>query len=837
MQDRAEGEEAASRVRRPLFAAALAVAAGAAGATAGATGGVLLLALVTAMVLALPRPGFWVALMVLGFLRGLGPGLDGAPGVASYRQLDEEARWLLAPEAATWGAGGPEGKLVWDRGARARWRATAARGGRLSEEDRGLEARERQVTGAKATLARAGERVLVLPGTPPMPRAEGPVPGSWTEAGIMGSLRIEPDALLRLRPAPHTLPGWMLTLLEPTAPRRALVRAACRIEAAAKGGLQPGLLAALFFGERSGLDHDTRDLFTRTGTRHLLAISGLHVALLTACLFWPLARLIARLVSHIVGWLPGHTRPSVSARRRLELGLFALGLFIFVPLTGASPPVVRASIVITLGIFARQRGRYGRRVDALNLWGAALLTELVFNTRPLTSLSLQLSYLATLGLILGLAPLGRSLARGASTARGLLPGAEPWRPSWARAPWTPPLLALVRVVPLTLAASIAAVLATLPIAWDTFGELAPIGILLTPLAVLILAWLLTLGWPLTATIALLGERPGAPLVELAASALAPAGRALTALFTWADRLPATPMALPARPALLLWLPLAALLVAHLIKTGPLPWPLGAKRRARHWLEATALAASAALLLPLRPTPAHPELVLFDVGHGTAAALHLETGATWIFDAGTRDRVGLWRQALAPQLAAWDAGPPSVVLTHADRDHWSALPALIRRRPPALWAGHLTAELARALDPETPRLDIEAGSTVLARGTTRLSLLRGGRLPGNEGSRALLVEAPGLGRVLLTGDAEAEGLAAMLKSTELARGGPLAVLLLPHHGSESAHFAELLSTTRPEHLWISASDASQLAPELARRGLSPGTTSSAGPLTWPPPNAP
>jgi len=811
---------------RPLFWSAVAVGAGGMLAGAGGAGGLLLLTLVAGLVLGSARPGFWLALLVLAFLRGLGPGLAGGEVIASHRLLSEEARWMLRAEAATWQPGGIAGAVAWRRGAAARWRVTVPDAGRLGIGDRDVELRERRVLGASVELARAGEAVVILPGTPPMPRAEGPVPGTWAKSGVMGSLRVEPDTLVRVAPASRTLPGWGLAGLATDAPRRALVRAAARIEAAAGEKLPAGILAALFFGERSGLEHSTRDLFTRTGTRHLLAISGLHVGLLAALLFWPLARAMARLLA----WL---SRGRFVARH-LELPLFIASLCAFVPLTGASPPVVRASVVIALGLFAGRCGKYGRRIDALNLWGAALLLELLFATRPLTSLSLQLSYLATLGLILGLGPLGRALSRGAVRLVQHVPGAEAWRPSWARSAWTAPLFAVARFVPLALAASLAAVAATLPIAWRTFGEVAPVGILLTPLAVPLLAWLLTLGWPLAAAVALVsavfGESAADGLVAFTAKVLGPAGELLTRLFTWGDGLPGTPIALPPRPALLLWLPLIALLAAHLLKTGSPRMTSGAKRRAQHWLEATSALLAALVLIPWKPTPPAPEVFALDIGHGTACVLRLETGATWIFDAGTRDRVGVWRQALGPLLATWDAGAPHVILTHADRDHWSALPQLAQRRPPALWAGHVEPEVA--LDPSTRRIDIEEGATHLPSGRTRLTLLRGGVFPGNEGSRALLVEAPGLGRLLLTGDAEAEGLAAMLDHDSLALGGPLDVLLLPHHGSDSEHIAALLATTGPRRIWISESGPCQLAAELDRRGLDPETTNEKGPLTWP-----
>ncbi|MEX2560725.1 MAG: ComEC/Rec2 family competence protein, partial [Pirellulales bacterium] len=49
-----------------------------------------------------------------------------------------------------------------------------------------------------------------------------------------------------------------------------------------------GLAAALLLGAREQLDQETTDAFARTGTIHLLSISGLHVAILAGALFWTL---------------------------------------------------------------------------------------------------------------------------------------------------------------------------------------------------------------------------------------------------------------------------------------------------------------------------------------------------------------------------------------------------------------------------------------------------------------------------------------------------------------------------------------------------------------------
>ena len=658
---------------------------------------------------------------------------------------------------------------------------------------------------ASPRVARESELVLYLCGTPALPFARGPVPGSMERAGVAGRAPLRVDRLVRLGPAPRSL---VMRLVAPlgravSAWRGALLGASGCLDS----GLPPGLLEALLFGERGGLDRGTTDLFTRTGTRHLLAISGLHVGLLAAFLILPLARLVARLFG----------------RPQLELTATAALLLVFVPLAGASPPVIRAAVVLGLGLAGRRSGPFGRPVDGLNLWGAALCLECLLAPERLAGLSLGLSYLATLGLLLGLGPLARRTSAAITAALGRLPGLglEPWRPAWSRPRRALLAAAVVRAASLAVASSLAAVLATLPVAWSVFGEVAPIGILLTPLALPLLAWILTLAWPMTIALALLtGTVLEVPLAAAGSSLLSPAAELLGGLLHLADGLPGTPVALPARPVALVAL---AVLGSFLV----LRWGPGirtpGRARTRHLLTSATALAWAALLLPWTAAPAQVEVVALDVGHGTGIAMRLPSGQVWLFDGGTRDRLGLYRQAYAPLLAEWDAGRPTVVLSHADQDHWSGLSDLLERHPPRAWLGHLPADLAGRLPDDCATLDLSAGRLSLPPdGATRLELLRGGPLAGNEGSRSLLVD----GRLLLTGDAEAEGLA---RTLDAGLDGPLELLLLPHHGSDTPLLDDLLTATRPREVWISGSGPPQLEAELLRRGLEVRQTRLEGPL--------
>jgi len=116
--------------------------------------------------------------------------------------------------------------------------------------------------------------------------------------------------------------------------------------------------------------------FRKVGLGHILAISGFHFALIATLLgFFLLALLPPRL--------------AYSA-----LLLFLLAYFIFL---GITPSVLRAFIMICLYVMSLL---LKRRSSPLNLLGAALLIELILDPLTVQNVGFQLSFLATVGILL-----------------------------------------------------------------------------------------------------------------------------------------------------------------------------------------------------------------------------------------------------------------------------------------------------------------------------------------------------------------------------------------------------------------------------------------------------
>src|SRR5262249_50948975 len=162
----------------------------------------------------------------------------------------------------------------------------------------------------------------------------------------------------------------------------------------------------------------------------------------------------------------------------------------------------------------------------------ALVLECVLHPDAPASLSVQLSYAATLGLLVGTGPLLAWL-------RGARGGDEGWiarvdRLGRERSPrWRIPLERAVDLGACALADSIAAVLATLPFVWTRLCEWSPAGILATPALVPSMTALLVLGW----------LRVLVP--PLAPDALLdPCARAMTASMRFFDTWSGTPTPLP-----------------------------------------------------------------------------------------------------------------------------------------------------------------------------------------------------------------------------------------------------------------------------------------------------
>ena len=146
---------------------------------------------------------------------------------------------------------------------------------------------------------------------------------------------------------------------------------------------------------------------------------------------------------------------------------------------------------------------------------------------------------------------------------------------------------------------------------------------------------------------------------------------------------------------------------------------------------------------------------------------------------------------------------TLVVSHMHADHTDGLPALIRRfRPRRAWvAGAASGRLASALRAVGARV-VQARRGLTARfGKAKATVIAPGSLSGdaNTDSLVLLLQAGGR-RVVFTGDSTGRGEAAA--GASLARGPPVDVLKVSHHGSRSSTTASFVGDARPRAAVIS-----------------------------------
>ena len=185
-----------------------------------------------------------------------------------------------------------------------------------------------------------------------------------------------------------------------------------------------GLASALLLGMRDDLDVDLAAGFWNSGCAHILALSGMHLAILSGVLAFLIRRPLGIRGSSLAG---------------------AVFVIFYVFIAGSQASLVRSAIMYLLGTLSVWGFLKGR---AFLLLCMAFIIQLIFQSETGTSLSFILSYLALWG-ILGLGDTFRRLFRG-------------------RIP---------EIINTPLCASLGAFILTAPIVAHFFGSIKPIGIL------------------------------------------------------------------------------------------------------------------------------------------------------------------------------------------------------------------------------------------------------------------------------------------------------------------------------------------------------------------------
>ncbi len=383
------------------------------------------------------------------------------------------------------------------------------------------------------------------------------------------------------------------------------------------------LIRALSIADRSGIGSELRDLFARTGTAHLLAISGLHIGLVASFGFM-LGNLFFPLIARI--W------PRLSARlgkRRLALLPGMLFALTYATLAGWTLPTQRAVImllVIAIGLSLR------RKINPWSGWSLALLLVLIFDPLSPLDAGFWLSFTAVACLILMLS--------------GRQSGRRPWQ-SMLRAQW----VVVIALMPLTIL-----LFSRIPMA-SLFSNLLAIpltGFLLVPLTM--------------AAIMLIGIAPG--LAGLLLSSVAWLLDRLVLYLQWLDKvIPVIDFQLGELSSYALP---AIATIAVLLLLLPRPMPI-------RWLGLVWLLP----LLLLSNVNKQFRLEVLDVGQGLAVLVETPNELL-LYDSGPGDGKGRDLVASVVQPAVNNTGKEltTIVISHADLDHAGGLYSLRKLYPHA-----------------------------------------------------------------------------------------------------------------------------------------------------------
>ena len=510
-----------------------------------------------------------------------------------------------------------------------------------------------------------------------------------------------------------------------------------RLEAIFPANTAP-LAKALLLGDDFDLDYATDIAFKLSGIRHIIAVSGLHVAML-----YSMVRVLA-------------------LNRRWLMALIGYPiLYLFALAAGFTPSVSRACIMVGLMMLSQL---INREYDSPTALAFAGLVMLLLNPLVITSISFQMSFACVMGIQLFDAPISAWLIGKLGAPKGMGLKAR-----------------LKRGIVSSISISLSAIVLTTPISAYYFGTISLVGVLTN----LLTLWAVSLSfYGIVAALAVsIVWLPAAVFIGKIASL------AMGFVIGAAKLLSSLPLAAvyTASPYIVLWLIFVYILLAvFLLSKNKHPLVLSC---------CAVLGLCFSLLVSwteYRFSDTH--FTALDVGQGQCMIVHRE-GRTFLIDCGGSNDEIAANAAADTLLSRGVTHLDGIILTHGDRDHAGGLPYLLQRvGTECILVPETSGMSIRGQNvipvSEDVTITLDSGEITVFGPTFSPE--------SNENSLCILFESENCA-ILVTGDRSRTGELLLLRSGDLPE---VDLLVAGHHGSKNSTSEELLTAVSPETVFIS-----------------------------------
>ena len=526
---------------------------------------------------------------------------------------------------------------------------------------------------------------------------------------------------------------------------------------------------ALLLGARDGVPRETINAFFLTGTMHLLAISGLHLGIL-AFAFLAVAQR---------GLLP----------RRIVLVSLMIFIAGYAILTGARPPVVRALILIHIVCMSWLLNRHP---NAMNSLAVAAIIVLLFNPTELFRVGAQLSFIAVASLSWFATrfatqnaedPLERLIWRTRSRKKQLT--------DWIRR----------TLAKMTLASAIVWIMC-LPLVSYAFHLVSPMAVALNVVMAIPVTFTLFSG-----VVTLCFHWLCPPIAHVASGICDHSLAVIHRIVEVAQPIPGSHF----------WTPGYGLAWTIVFYVVVIAVACRFVKFSRRW----GIAAWVAwFVIPIATTAARNAVfpkpfaaTFIAVGHGTSVLLELPNGKNMLYDCGHMGRPESCVNIISGVL--WSRGIhciDTVVVSHADADHYNALPGLLDRFAVGsvmvshgMFAGDSDSVRflhETILDLGVTVQTVDHRSAIMVDDSVSMRVLHpptGVSFASDNATSVTLLIRRGGTTILLPGDIEEDGLERLL----LQRPVDCDLIMAPHHGSQRSRPEEFGNWSRPEFVVISS----------------------------------